>query len=195
MRQIKELGIECIDMVVVNLYPFKETVQKDGVSHEEIIENIDIGGPSMLRSASKNYQSVTVVTDPADYERVLEEIQANGDTTLETREKLAAKVFRTTAQYDAMIADYLTKKTGEEFPEKMTITFDKVQDLRYGENPHQKAAFYKNMQPQYSLANAKQLHGKELSYNNIQDGNAAIEILKDFEGQHASFYLWWYCCL
>lgn len=189
MQQIKDLDIELIDMVVVNLYPFKQTVQKEGVSHEEIIENIDIGGPSMLRSASKNYQAVTVVTDPSDYEKVLDEIKANGDTSLETREKLAAKVFRTTAQYDAMIADYLSKKTGEEFPEKMTITFDKVQDLRYGENPHQKAAFYKNMQPKYSLANATQLHGKELSYNNIQDGNAAIEILKDFEGQHAAIGL------
>ena len=186
MKQIQELGIDPIDMVVVNLYPFKQTVQKPGVSHEEIIENIDIGGPSMLRSASKNYQSVTVVCDPADYDNVLEEIKANGDTTPATREHLAAKVFRTTAQYDAMIAEYLTKKTGEEFPEKLTITFDKVQDLRYGENPHQKAAFYKGMQPQYSLANAKQLHGKELSYNNIQDGNAAIEILKEFDGQHAA---------
>lgn len=186
MKQIQELGIDPIDMVVVNLYPFKQTVQKPGVSHEEIIENIDIGGPSMLRSASKNYQAVTVVCDPADYDVVLAEIKEKGDTTPETRERLAAKVFRTTAQYDAMIADYLTKKTGEEFPEKLTITFDKVQDLRYGENPHQKAAFYKGMKPQYSLANAKQLHGKELSYNNIQDGNAAIEILKEFEGQHAA---------
>lgn len=189
MAQLKELNIECIDLVCVNLYPFKQTVQKEGVSHEEIIENIDIGGPSMLRSASKNYQSVTVVTDPADYDKVLNEIQTNGDTTLATREALAAKVFRTTAQYDAMIADYLTKKEGNEFPEKLTITFDKVQDLRYGENPHQKAAFYKGMKPQYSLANAQQLHGKELSYNNIQDGNAAIEILKDFEGQHAAIGL------
>ena len=186
VAQLKELGIEYIDLVCVNLYPFKETVQKPGVSHEEIIENIDIGGPSMLRSASKNYKSVTVVCDPKDYEKVLEEIKEHGDTTPETRELLAAKVFRHTARYDAMIADYLTKKTGNEFPESLTITFDKVQDLRYGENPHQKAAFYKGMNPQYSLANATQLHGKELSYNNIQDGNAAIEILKDFEGQCAA---------
>ncbi len=186
MKQLADLDIETIDLVCVNLYPFKETVQKPGVSHEEIIENVDIGGPSMLRSASKNYQSVTVVTDPSDYEKVLSEIKENGDTTLETREALAAKVFRTTAQYDAMIADYLTKKEEVAFPEKLTITFDKVQDLRYGENPHQKAAFYKGVQPQYSLANAQQLHGKELSYNNIQDGNAAIEILKDLEGNHAA---------
>lgn len=186
VKQLQELGIEYINLVCVNLYPFKETVQKKGVTHEEIIENIDIGGPSMLRSASKNYKSVTVVCDPKDYDKVLKEIQENGDTCPVTREFLAAKVFRHTARYDAMIADYLTKKTGEEFPESLTITFDKVQDLRYGENPHQKAAFYKGMNPQYSLANATQLHGKELSYNNIQDGNAAIEILKDFEGQCAA---------
>ena len=186
VKQIEDLGIESIDLVAVNLYPFKETVQKEGVSHEEIIENIDIGGPSMLRSASKNYRYIPVICDPADYETVLNEIQENGETSLETREKLAAKVFRHTARYDSMIADYLTKKTGEQFPESLTITFDKVQDLRYGENPHQKAAFYKGMQPKYSLANAKQLHGKELSYNNIQDGNAAIEVLKDFEGQKAA---------
>ncbi len=186
VKQIQELGIDYIDLVCVNLYPFKETVQKPGVTHEEIIENIDIGGPSMLRSASKNYQSIPVICDPKDYDMVLAEIRENGETTLETREKLAAKVFRHTARYDAMIADYLTKKTGEKYPESMTITFDKVQDLRYGENPHQTAAFYKGMNPKYSLANAKQLHGKELSYNNIQDGNAAIEILKDFEGQYAA---------
>lgn len=186
VKQLQELGIEYIDLVCVNLYPFKETVQKKGVTHEEIIENIDIGGPSMLRSASKNYKSITVVCDPKDYDKVLKEIQENGDTCPVTREFLAAKVFRHTARYDAMIADYLTKKTGEEFPESLTITFDKVQDLRYGENPNQKAAFYKGMNPQYSLANATQLHGKELSYNNIQDGNAAIEILKDFEGQCAA---------
>lgn len=186
VAQIRELGIQYIDLVCVNLYPFKETVQKEGVTHEEIIENIDIGGPSMLRSASKNYRYIPVLCDPNDYAKVLEEIKTNGETTLETREHLAAKVFRHTARYDAMIADYLTKKCGEQFPESMTITFDKVQDLRYGENPHQKAAFYKGMRPQYSLANAKQLHGKELSYNNIQDGNAAIEVLKDCEGHKAA---------
>ena len=186
VKQLKELNIDYIDLVCVNLYPFKQTVQKPGVTHEEIIENIDIGGPSMLRSASKNYKFIPVVVDPSDYETVIEELKANGETSLETREKLAAKVFRHTANYDAMIANYLTEKTGEKYPEKLTITYDKVQDLRYGENPHQSAAFYKNMNPQYSLANAKQLHGKELSYNNIQDGNAAIEILKDFEGTCAA---------
>lgn len=186
VKAIRDLGIQDIDLVCVNLYPFKETVQKPDVTHEEIIENIDIGGPSMLRSASKNYRYIPVLCDPADYDKVLEEIRTNGETSLDTREHLAAKVFRHTARYDAMIADYLTKKTDEKFPESLTITFDKVQDLRYGENPHQQAAFYKNMDPRYSLANALQLHGKELSYNNIQDGNAAIEILKDFEGQPAA---------
>lgn len=185
VKQIQELGIDYIDLVCVNLYPFKETVQKPNVTHEEIIENIDIGGPSMLRSASKNYRYIPVLCDPNDYEKVLEELKDNGETSLETRELLAAKVFRHTAAYDAMIADYLTTKTHNKFPEKLTITFDKVQDLRYGENPHQEAAFYKGMKPSYSIANAKQLHGKELSYNNIQDGNAAIEILKEFEGQPA----------
>lgn len=185
VRQIQELGIDYIDLVCVNLYPFKQTVQKPGVTHEEIIENIDIGGPSMLRSASKNYRYIPVIVDPNDYDAVLKELREMGETCPVTREFLAAKVFRHTAAYDAMIADYLTNKTGEKYPEKLTITFDKVQDLRYGENPHQSAAFYKGMKPSYSLANAKQLHGKELSYNNIQDGNAAIEILKDFEGQCA----------
>lgn len=185
VRQIEELGIQYIDLVCVNLYPFKETVQKPGVSHEEIIENIDIGGPSMLRSASKNYKFIPVLCDPSDYDNVVKELRENGETSLTTREYLAAKVFRHTASYDTMIASYLTERTGEKYPEKFTITFDKVQELRYGENPHQSAAFYKGMNPQYSLANAKQLHGKELSYNNIQDGNAAIEILKDFEGQPA----------
>ena len=185
VRQIEELGIQYIDLVCVNLYPFKETVQKPGVSHEEIIENIDIGGPSMLRNASKNYKFIPVLCDPSDYDAVVKELRENGETSLTTREYLAAKVFRHTASYDTMIASYLTERTGEKYPEKFTITFDKVQELRYGENPHQSAAFYKGMNPQYSLANAKQLHGKELSYNNIQDGNAAIEILKDFEGQPA----------
>lgn len=185
VQQLQELDINYIDLVCVNLYPFKETVQKQGVSHEEIIENIDIGGPSMLRSASKNYKFIPVLCDPSDYAPIIKELKEAGETSLTTREFLAAKVFRHTASYDAMIADYLTRRSGEKYPEKLTITYDKVQELRYGENPHQSAAFYKSMNPQYSLANALQLHGKELSYNNIQDGNAAIEILKDFEGQSA----------
>lgn len=180
MEALKKNNIDLIDMVVVNLYPFKETLQKPGVTHEELIENIDIGGPSMLRSAAKNHRYVTVCVDPADYDSVLAEVRAEGDTSAATRNRLAAKVFRHTAAYDAMIANYLTEKEGEEYPESVTLTFDKVQGLRYGENPHQKAAFYKASQVGYSLANAEQLNGKELSYNNIQDGNAAVEILKEF---------------
>lgn len=179
MKDLVDNHIELIDMVIVNLYPFKETLKKGG-THEELIENIDIGGPSMLRSAAKNHKFVTVCVDPADYQRVLDEVRANGDTTLEFRCELAAKVFRTTAAYDALIANYLTSKLGIEYPEKLTLTYEKVQDLRYGENPHQTAAFYATPMTGYSLASAKQLHGKELSYNNIQDANGAIEILREF---------------
>ena len=180
VKQLQELNIDYIDMVVVNLYPFKETILKDGVSHEEIIENIDIGGPSMLRSASKNYASIPVIVDPQDYDNVINELEKSGETCPNTREFLAAKVFRHTAAYDTLIAQYLTSKCGDKFPENFTVTYEKVQDLRYGENPHQDAAFYKTYNPKYSIANAKQLHGKELSYNNIQDANACIEVLKDF---------------
>lgn len=189
VKQLQELNIDYIDLVCVNLYPFKETLKKAGVTHEEIIENIDIGGPSMLRSASKNYKFIPVICDPKDYAPVLEELRRDGATCPVSREYLAAKVFRHTAAYDTIIAQYLTEKTGEKYPENFTVTYEKVQDLRYGENPHQSAAFYKSSDPKYSLANALQLHGKELSYNNIQDGNAAIEILKDFEGQPAAVAL------
>lgn len=181
VKQLQELNIDYIDLVCVNLYPFKQTLMKDGVKHAEIIENIDIGGPSMLRSASKNYASIPVIVDPNDYDLVIHELKENGETTLTTRERLAAKVFRHTAAYDTIIAQYLTERTGEKFPENYTITYEKVQDLRYGENPHQAAAFYKSANPKYSIANAKQLHGKELSYNNIQDANACIEVLKEFK--------------
>ena len=129
VRQIEELGIQYIDLVCVNLYPFKETVQKPGVSHEEIIENIDIGGPSMLRSASKNYKFIPVLCDPSDYDAIVKELRENGETYLTTREYLAAKVFRHTASYDTMIASYLTERTGEKYPQKFTITFDNVQEL------------------------------------------------------------------
>lgn len=180
VKALEENHIAYIDLVCVNLYPFKQTLQKEGVSHEEIIENIDIGGPSMLRSGAKNYKYIPVIVDPSDYDNVLKELKENGETCPITREYLAAKVFRHTASYDTIIADYLTKKTGEKYPETFTMTYEKVQDLRYGENPHQEAAFYKGVNPQYSIARAKQLHGKELSYNNIQDANACIEVLKEF---------------
>lgn len=180
VQALQDNKIELIDMVVVNLYPFKETLKKEHGTHEELIENIDIGGPSMLRSAAKNYPFITVISDPQDYQQVIKELKESKDTLLETREKLAAKVFRHTAAYDSLISEYLTKKTGEEFPEMLTLTFEKVQDLRYGENPHQKAGFYQNSLIGYSIASGEQLHGKELSYNNIQDANAALEILKEF---------------
>ncbi|MGL4366226.1 MAG: bifunctional phosphoribosylaminoimidazolecarboxamide formyltransferase/IMP cyclohydrolase, partial [Cetobacterium sp.] len=143
LKALEDNKIDLIDMVVVNLYPFKETLAKKNVTHEELIENIDIGGPSMLRSAAKNYKSVTVIVDPKDYKAVVCELKEAGDTLLETRERLAAKVFRHTSSYDTLIAEYLTNKVEEKFPETITVTYEKVQDLRYGENPHQKAGFYK----------------------------------------------------
>lgn len=180
-KQMKELGLDYIDLVVVNLYPFQETIAKPGVAYEDAIENIDIGGPTMLRSAAKNHAFVSVVVDAADYGKVLEEIKADGDTTLNTRKALAAKVFRHTASYDALISDYLSQVNGDPLPERYTVTYEKIQDLRYGENPHQKAAFYrKPLAAQDTLSNAKQLHGKELSYNNINDANAALQIVKEF---------------
>lgn len=170
-----------IDFVCVNLYPFKETISKADVTEAEAIENIDIGGPSMLRSAAKNFASVTVVVDPEDYSLVLAEMKSNQATTLETRKRLAAKVFRHTAAYDALIAEYLTNRVEELEPEKMTLTYELKQTLRYGENSHQTAAFYQNARPvPYSIASAEQLHGKELSYNNIKDADAAIRIAREF---------------
>ena len=180
--QLEEHKITPIQVVCVNLYPFRETISKPDVAFEDAIENIDIGGPSMLRSAAKNHQYVTVLTDASDYEEVLVQLKETGETTLETRRKLAAKVFRHTAAYDALIAGYMTDLTGEEFPELLTLTYERKQALRYGENPHQKAAFYKRpLGSDFSLASATQLHGKELSYNNIQDANAAIQMIKEFE--------------
>ena len=179
MQQLKDLDCQPIDIVCVNLYPFKETIKKPNVTLEEAIENIDIGGPSMLRAAAKNWQDVAVITDAADYDRVLSEID---DIKRETKFYLALKVFRHTAAYDAMISDYLADKIGDnELPENLTLTYEKLYDLRYGENSHQKAAFYKEIIPaSNSLALAKQLHGKELSYNNINDANGALDILKEF---------------
>ncbi|MER0142226.1 bifunctional phosphoribosylaminoimidazolecarboxamide formyltransferase/IMP cyclohydrolase [Bacillus safensis subsp. safensis] len=180
MAQIEKHGIQPIDLVVVNLYPFKETISKDDVTYEEAIENIDIGGPGMLRAASKNHQDVTVIVDPRDYDTVIQQIKEGG-VSLEKKRELAAKVFRHTAAYDALIADYLTNFVGETEPEQFTVTFEKKQSLRYGENPHQAANFYENALPaKGSLATAKQLHGKELSYNNIKDADAALQIVREF---------------
>ncbi|WEV61312.1 bifunctional phosphoribosylaminoimidazolecarboxamide formyltransferase/IMP cyclohydrolase [Streptococcaceae bacterium ESL0729] len=181
LKAMEENDIQAIDLVVVNLYPFKETILKEGVTEAEAIENIDIGGPSMIRSAAKNSQDVTVLVDPVDYEKVLEELAKEGATSLSTRKKLAAKAFRHTAAYDALIAGYLTEKVGLERPEKLTLTYDLKESLRYGENSHQRAAFYENPLPvAYSIAQAKQLHGKKLSYNNIKDADAAIKISREY---------------
>ena len=178
-RQAAAQGIEPIDLVVVNLYPFEQTVAQPGVSLEHAIENIDIGGPSMLRSAAKNYRSVTVITDPADYAAVAREIAQQGDTTLPTRERLAAKVFRTTGYYDALIADFLGRRLPEPeaFPETFALPMRRAQALRYGENPHQMAALYGAFPRHF-----QQLHGKELSYNNLIDINAAVRLMREFIG-------------
>ena len=179
MAQLAENGIETIDMVCVNLYPFEATIAKEGVTMEEAVENIDIGGPSMLRSAAKNYASVSVVCDPDDYAMVLEEIRECGNTKPETRLMLSAKAYTHTALYDSHIATYMRKAAG--MNEKLFLNFDAVQSLRYGENPHQKAAFYRGGEEvSYSVAGARQLGGKELSYNNIQDANAALQIVREF---------------
>lgn len=179
MAQLSENGIETIDMVCVNLYPFEATIAKEGVTMEEAVENIDIGGPSMLRSAAKNYASVSVVCDPDDYAMVLDEIRECGNTKPETRLMLSAKAYTHTALYDSHIATYMRKAAG--MNEKLFLNFDAVQSLRYGENPHQKAAFYRSSEEvSYSVAGARQLGGKELSYNNIQDANAALQIVREF---------------
>lgn len=182
MKQLAELNIETIDIVVVNLYPFKATILKDGVTRDEAVENIDIGGPTMLRSAAKNYQDVAVVVDPRDYETVLNELKSESQVSLDTKFYLMQKVFMHTSNYDTMIADYLKKERNDhELPETLTMTFEKVQDMRYGENPHQKAAFYREIGKKVgSIADAVQLNGKELSFNNINDTNGALELLKEF---------------
>jgi len=180
ITDVKENGIEYIDMVVVNLYPFKETIARPNITFDEAIEQIDIGGPSMVRSGAKNYQFVTVVTDQTDYEKVIFEIEHFGDTTLQTKKRLSAKAFRLTAAYDACISNYLTKEENNDFPESLTLTFNYKQEMRYGENPHQTAALYASKNNKYSILEAQILNGKPLSYNNIQDANAAINILKEF---------------
>ena len=180
MAQLEANGIETIEMVCVNLYPFAETIAKKDVTLEDAVENIDIGGPSMLRSAAKNFRDVTVVCDPDDYAKVLEELRANGHTEYETRFKLSAKAYTHTAEYDSMIATYMRKQAG--LNEKLFLDFDAVQSLRYGENPHQEAMFYRAQEEvPFSVAFAKQLGGKELSYNNIQDANAALQLVREFD--------------
>jgi phosphoribosylaminoimidazolecarboxamide formyltransferase/IMP cyclohydrolase len=182
MKQLADLNIDTIDMVVVNLYPFKATILKDGVTRAEAVENIDIGGPTMLRSAAKNYQDVAVIVDPSDYDKVLKELKEEKQVSLDTKFYLMQKVFMHTSNYDTMIADYLRKQRNDnELPDTLTMTFEKVQDMRYGENPHQKAAFYREIgKKRGSITDAVQLNGKELSFNNINDTNGALELLKEF---------------
>ena len=180
MATLAENGIETIELVCVNLYPFRQTIAKEGVTLEDAIENIDIGGPSMVRSAAKNWRDVNIVCDPADYDNVLAEIRANGNTSLETRLKLSAKAYTHTAEYDSCIATYMRRQAG--LPEKLFLEYDLKQPLRYGENPHQTANFFAAQQPvPFSLAFGRQLQGKELSYNNIQDANAALNVVRDFD--------------
>lgn len=182
MEQLNKLDITPIDFMFINLYPFRQTISNPDVKLSDAIENIDIGGPAMLRSAAKNYQDVTVVVDPADYKKVLLELQDTGKVSMDTKFNLCYKVFEYTASYDAVIFDYLRKKQNIKFPETLTLTFEKQQDLRYGENPHQNAAFYREMgKLDGCLASAEQLHGKALSYNNISDTNGALDILREFD--------------
>ncbi len=182
VQQMEEYAMKYIDIVIVNLYPFKETVLKESAGIDEIIENIDIGGPSMIRAAAKNYRHVAVVTDSQDYELIITELKDTGDISLKTKEYLAAKAFMHTAHYDALIAEFFSKTFGfTSYPNTLTLTYEKVQEMRYGENPHQPAAFYRTIHKgQDTLADAEQLHGKELSFNNINDTNGALELVREF---------------
>ena len=177
---MKEHDIHAIDLVVVNLYPFAQTISREDCTEELAIENIDIGGPAMIRSAAKNFNDVMVVVDPADYQEVIRALD-DGETELEMRKQLAIKAFRHTAQYDATVAGYLGRE--DQFPDSLTLAYEKLDELRYGENPHQSAAFYRqaNVFQSGVIANYHQLQGKELSYNNIADTDAALECVKVFE--------------
>ncbi len=182
MSTLEKFDISTVDIVVVNLYPFRETISKPDVSFEEAVENIDIGGPSMLRAAAKNHKDVAVITDPSDYPVVIKELEETGTISAKTKYRLAVKVFNETAAYDALICNYLTKRLDEQdFPEKLTLTYERQQEMRYGENPHQNACFYKDVLGYADgVTCGEQLHGKELSYNNINDMNGAINLVKEF---------------
>ncbi|HEX4051678.1 MAG TPA: bifunctional phosphoribosylaminoimidazolecarboxamide formyltransferase/IMP cyclohydrolase [Steroidobacteraceae bacterium] len=183
--QMQQHGIEPIDLLAVNLYPFAATVSRADVSFSEAIEQIDVGGPAMLRAAAKNHADVTVLVDPDDYTSVLEEIEASGETSIDTRARLAAKAFAHTAQYDARIAAWLHERSTDEatlFPETLALSFDRQYELRYGENPHQRAALYRQpLARGASVAAARLMQGKELSYNNLTDAEAAIECVRQLE--------------
>lgn len=181
METLKKFDINTIDIVAVNLYPFKATIQKEHTL-AEAVENIDIGGPAMIRSAAKNHKFVTVVTDPADYAPVIKEIEENGNTKPETRFFLMYKAFAHTAKYDTLISNYFAKVQGIEFPHDVAFAYNEQQPLRYGENPHQKAIFYRDeLTVAGGIPSAEQLHGKELSYNNILDVSSALELLNEFD--------------
>ena len=185
MKQWKEHGIQPIDLVVVNLYPFEQTVAKPGCTLEDAIENIDIGGPTMLRSAAKNYTDVAVVVSPRDYDRVLAELKDNGEVSAKTRFELCRTVFLHTARYDSAISAWLDNQVPDDektrFPNILTLQFEKVQNLRYGENPHQEGAFYREFgRKEPSVAHARQIQGKEMSFNNFLDANSALELVKEY---------------
>lgn len=181
MAQLTQLDVMPIDYVVINLYPFRETIAKPDVTFAEAIENIDIGGPTMLRAAAKNWQDVVVITDPSDYKKVMAEAKSSDGVSLDSKLMLAYKVFEHTASYDALISNYWCKKVGIKYPETLTLTYEKKQELRYGENPHQTASWYSELSiVDGSLLAAEQLHGKALSYNNISDTNGALDILREF---------------
>ncbi|NKB20059.1 MAG: bifunctional phosphoribosylaminoimidazolecarboxamide formyltransferase/IMP cyclohydrolase [Alphaproteobacteria bacterium] len=181
LKAMDEHAIDPIDMVVVNLYPFEETVAA-GADFDTCIENIDIGGPSMIRSAAKNHESITVVTDPKDYDDVITAMSNNnGATTPELRRTLAAAAYAKTAAYDAAIASWFANQTNDEFPQRHTLTGTRAQVMRYGENPHQAAAFYRTADDRAGVATATQIQGKELSYNNLNDTDAAFELVAEFE--------------
>ncbi len=179
VSQVNAHGIDYIDMVVVNLYPF-ETVINNGASFEEAIENIDIGGPSMLRRGAKNFESVCVVCNPTDYKKVIDDLENNNKVSSRLSFELALKAFKHTAKYDTIISNYLSIYS-DEVEDDLLFDYKLVSTLRYGENPHQSAQFYKGPNCDYSIANAKQLHGKELSYNNILDANAALNLIREFD--------------
>ncbi|MDA8169541.1 MAG: bifunctional phosphoribosylaminoimidazolecarboxamide formyltransferase/IMP cyclohydrolase [Nitrospiraceae bacterium] len=184
MEDLKKHGIGLIDLVVVNLYPFEQTISKPGVKFEDAIENIDIGGPTMLRAASKNLESVTVVVDPGDYGHIVEEFKTlKGEISGKTRLRLAKKVFRHTSRYDALIADYLDEVTGKEegVPPTLTLSYKLAAPLRYGENPHQRAAFYEERTEGLSLAKARKIQGKEMSFNNYYDTHSALMLALEFD--------------
>jgi phosphoribosylaminoimidazolecarboxamide formyltransferase / IMP cyclohydrolase len=181
---LAEHGIGTIDLVVCNLYPFAATLAKPGSTHEDIVENIDVGGPSMVRAAAKNYAGVAVVTDPAQYREIIAELRQAGALSLELRQRLAAAAFAHTAAYDRAIAGYfagLSQAAADQFPERLELSFRKLQGLRYGENPHQQAAFYAESDGKRPcIATAEVLHGKELSYNNILDLDSALNLVREF---------------